>query len=107
MKEVINNNNEYKLKFWLSMLYMHGRKFMIGPVFTYQKLNKDFIFCLFIKIWAPILVHPRAVTDLKNALYYPLKCDQIHRKLWVWSHLLKKSLMENFIFCAVEYFVSF
>ena len=29
------------------------------------------------------------------------KCDQIRRKLPVWSHLLKKSLMGNFIFCAV------
>ena len=29
------------------------------------------------------------------------KCDQIRRKLWIWSHLLKKPLMENFIFCAV------
>ena len=29
------------------------------------------------------------------------KCDQIPRKLWIWSHLLKKSLMENFIFYAV------
>ena len=29
------------------------------------------------------------------------ECDQIHRKLRFWSHLLKKSLMENFIFCAV------
>ena len=29
------------------------------------------------------------------------KCDQIHRKLWIWSHLLEISLMENFIFCAV------
>ena len=28
------------------------------------------------------------------------KCDQIHRKLQIWSHLLKKSLMENFIFCG-------
>ena len=26
------------------------------------------------------------------------KCDQIRRKLRIWSHLLKKSLMENFIF---------
>ena len=26
------------------------------------------------------------------------KCDQIHRELWIWSHLLKKSLMENVIF---------
>ena len=30
------------------------------------------------------------------------KCDQIRRKLWISSHLLKKSLMENFIFCAVK-----
>ena len=29
------------------------------------------------------------------------KCDQIRRFLRIWSHLLKKSLMENFIFCAV------
>ena len=28
-------------------------------------------------------------------------CDQIRRNLRIWSHLLKKSLMENFIFCAV------
>ena len=28
------------------------------------------------------------------------KCDQIRGKLWIWSHLLKKSLMKNFIFCA-------
>ena len=27
------------------------------------------------------------------------KCDEIRRKLRIWSHLLKKSLMENFIFC--------
>ena len=30
-----------------------------------------------------------------------IKCDQIRRKLQIWSHLLKKSLMDNFIFCAV------
>ena len=33
------------------------------------------------------------------------KCDQIRRKLRMWSHLLKKSFMENFIFfifCAAR-----
>ena len=30
------------------------------------------------------------------------KCDQIRSFLMIWSHLLKKSLMENFIFCAVH-----
>ena len=29
------------------------------------------------------------------------KCDQIRRKLRIWSHLLEKTLMKNFIFCAV------
>ena len=33
---------------------------------------------------------------------FPSKCDQIHRKQRIWSHLLEKSLMENFIFCAVS-----
>ena len=36
--------------------------------------------------------------------YFFNKCDQIHRKLRIWSNLLKKSLMENFSFCAVSLF---
>ena len=32
------------------------------------------------------------------------KCDQIRRKLQIWSHLLKKLSMEILIFCAVYYF---
>ena len=31
-----------------------------------------------------------------------IKCDQIRSFLRIWSHLLKKSLMENFILCAVS-----
>ena len=31
------------------------------------------------------------------------KCDQIRRKLQIWSHLLKKSLMVNFIFLRSVY----
>ena len=30
------------------------------------------------------------------------KCDQILQKLWIWSHWLKKLLLENFIICAVK-----
>ena len=30
------------------------------------------------------------------------KCDQIRSFLRIWLHLMKKSLMENFIFCAVK-----
>ena len=31
------------------------------------------------------------------------KCDQIRNTLRIWSHLLKKSLMRNFIFCVVRH----
>ena len=30
------------------------------------------------------------------------KCDQILSFLRIWSHLVEKSLMENFIFCAMR-----
>ena len=30
-----------------------------------------------------------------------INCDHIRSFLRAWSHLLKKSLVENFIFCAV------
>ena len=30
------------------------------------------------------------------------KCDQNRRKVRIWSHLLKNSFMENFVFCAVS-----
>ena len=29
------------------------------------------------------------------------KCDQSRSFMRIWSHLLKKSLMENFTFCAL------
>ena len=40
---------------------------------------------------------------MKFSIKYILsKCDQIRSFLLIWSHLLKKSLMENFSFCAVS-----
>ena len=32
---------------------------------------------------------------------FSIKCDQIRSFTLIWPHLLEKSLMENFIFCAV------
>ena len=47
-----------------------------------------------------------ADTDTAQKMKFPIKdffskCGQIRSFLRIWSHLLKKSLMENFIFCAV------
>ena len=33
------------------------------------------------------------------------KCDKIRRFLRIWSHLLKKSFMENFIFLCSEFVI--
>ena len=33
---------------------------------------------------------------------FSCKCDQIRSALRIWSYLLEKSLMENFVFCAVK-----
>ena len=40
-------------------------------------------------------------TWFTSGKYFFSKCEQICSFLGIWSHLLKKSLMENFIFCAV------
>ena len=54
----------------------------------------------------PIFANKHCTKMKFSIKYFFSKCDQICRKLWVWSHLLKKSLMENFIFCAVFTFVA-
>ena len=41
-------------------------------------------------------------TRMKFSIKVFSKCDQIRIFLRIWSHLLKKSLMENSIFCAVS-----
>ena len=41
-----------------------------------------------------------SITDLFS------KCDQISRKLRSWSHLLKKSLVENIFLCSVSSIVA-
>ena len=47
-------------------------------------------------IWKQFKVHPQfSIKDFFS------KRDQIRRKLWIWSHLLKKFSIENYIFCEV------
>ena len=35
--------------------------------------------------------------------HFLTKCDQICSFLWFWKHLVKKSLMENFVFLEFEF----
>ena len=73
-------------------------------------LTKDDVFTCFFN--AKIIFQQRWTLKAENSLHKKMKfsitdfyskCDQIRRKLRICSHLLMKSLMENFIFCAAAY----
>ena len=58
---------------------------------------------LVITLLNPELVSPSTAQKMRFSIKdFFSKFDQIYSFLWIWSHLLKKSLMENFILCAVE-----
>ena len=49
-----------------------------------------------------MLSFPSTVRKMKFSMKdFFSKCSQIHRKLWIWSNLLKEFLMGNFISCSV------
>ena len=60
---------------------------------TTKSIFKRILFC-----WIFFFTAQKIKFSIKD---FFRKCDQIRRKLRIWSHLLKKSLIENFIFCAV------
>ena len=62
--------------------------------------NKQDKFCPFSKI--TIKVKGDTAQKMKFSITdFFSKCDKIRSFLRIWSHSRKKSLMENFIFCAV------
>ena len=65
------------------------------PTFKYQSLHK---ILGNMSQWKCVFTAQKLKFFIKD---FFSKCDQIRSFLWIWSHLLKKSLMKNFIFCAV------
>ena len=54
-----------------------------------------------------ILLGTTTAQKMKFAINdFSSKCNQIRRNLWIWSHLMKKLLMENFwkFLCSVRPF---
>ena len=72
------------------------------PFSSAPSISSDLI--LRTKSFAPEKVPPLPPVSTTHSIKdFFSKCDQIHRKLRIWSHLLKKSVMENFIFlCGVS-----
>ena len=68
-----------------------------------MKSNKTYLYCnlrflLVCKLFPEVYTAQKMKFSIKD---FSSKCDQIRRKLRIWTHLLEKSLMENFTFCAV------
>ena len=74
----------------------HQNTCFLGASFSYSGF--------YVVMGKDISLYKRYFTVQKMKLfikYFFSKCEQIRRKLLIWSHLLKKTLMKNFIFCAL------
>ena len=69
-------------------------------MFTYDAWFHAFIISIGEINFTIDLLHKKMKFFIKDFLS---KCDQIRGFLRIWSHLLKKFWMENFIFCEVTY----
>ena len=99
--------------FYISSLNCHEKIFMIDDI---PKDNNKFsssssviseagnisIGCDFQKSNTKLSPYNTAQKMKFSIKYFFSKCDQIRSFLPIWSHLLRKSLIENFIFCAVQ-----
>ena len=76
-----------------------------GPCLNKYYQEFDFILLITLELMVNVSYHddkPYTAQKMKCSIkYFFSKFDQIRSFLWIWSHLLKKSLMENFIFGAV------
>ena len=88
----------------------------VNPQFylLYSQLLNKFLTEKFIFLHWFVQVNRQKATVLHKKIKFSIKdffgkCDQICRKQWIWSHLLKKSLMETsfIVQCEEEYSLFF
>ena len=75
----------------------HAAPLMLNTVSSTVGFGYD---SLFIAVFALLMSTTTFIHSTKNEVSHPIK-DLIHSFLRIWSHLPKKPLMKNFIFCAV------
>ena len=85
--------------------------FITVLLFFYKQLHPVYIYICKVHVILYVLLHSfwhwtknftaqKKKFSVQNFLG---KCDQIGKNLQIWSHLMKKSVMENFIFWAVTF----
>ena len=90
---LMSNRKQYNRDNKIAHVFYKPERIYLGMIGKYKKLTVS-------------LTIPRYCTSQK--ISFPLRISSVNatksavsRKLQIWSHLLKKSLMESFTFCAV------
>ena len=84
--------------FWWK-IWSFRTKVLIDSLGETMSVKKNRLKTLNIKSWNPNTSQKKWSFSIKD---FFSKCDQSRSFLRIWSHLLKKSLIENFIFCTVR-----
>ena len=72
---------------------------------TFSAREDPLLLILYLFKWREHIQRPITQQKMKFSIKdFSSKCDQIHSFHRIWLHLLKNSLMENFIFYAVKIF---
>ena len=84
-----------------SFLYKHDLKDFVKEKTYFKNIQNSSCIDLLLTI-VTLFRKPRTAQKMKfSSKYLFSECDKIRSFLRIWSHLLKKYLMEKFIFCVV------
>ena len=85
-------------KFPLVLLYtFHQFLILLEESYTRTRLKIFILWMVFVEYSQCWLFNTIKYSTL-HIKDFSSKCDQVRKKLWIWLHLLEKSLMENLIF---------
>ena len=84
-----------------SFLYKHDLRDLVKEKTYFKNIQNSSCIDLLLTI-VTLFRKPRTAQKMKfSSKYLFSECDKIRSFLRIWSHLLKKYLMEKFIFCVV------
>ena len=111
LNSMIQTREKSNTYFWAELAFEWREGAMVFRVFIFTFFSLRVCVCLKPTVQKSTCMRATAVTvmipctKMKFSIKdFFSKFDRIYSLLPIWSHLLKKSLLENFIFCAVIIF---
>ena len=117
LEAIINNSQQLTIAIKVSVLNVcvsHGYSWLCCVRLSRgsSRFFTQFLLCTVSLVIVSLVFLNFATTTTAQKINFSIKdfsskCDQIRGFLWIWSHLLEKSLMEKLIFCVVYLIVNF